>query len=181
MRSRIFLCVLMTAPIMFACGWAGWSGPEVTVSATSTPAATRTPTLTPTPSVTPSITPIPLVAGPWSGVAEGWKPPLTVAFTVVAKGDSYQVEALKIFIPEIDMARFAATLIQTTCTIQVEQLEIVENRIVYPAGAQESARIFEARFDQNGAAAIGWLYGGWLCEDKPVRMLKTEWHAEAQR
>jgi hypothetical protein len=113
-------------------------------------------------------------------VADGWSPPLTVQFNVVP-GSEPRVTDLEIYIPEIDMANFAATLVQTSCTIRVDSLPIVENGFSYPAGAPPGARVFEAGFRPDGRSLTGWIFGGWMCEDKRVEIFKVEWHAEVAR
>lgn len=178
-RRNITFCLLLAGFVLSACRLGQLFGPALTPTPTSTPTATSTPTLTPTPSLTPTVTPIPLTVGSWSGVADGWKPPLTVSFSVSAEGNTLRVKDLKIYIPEIDMANFAATLVRTSCTIRVDSLEIVDNGFVYPAGAPEGARILEAQFNRDGAGVTGSLFGGWLCEDRQVQFYEVEWHAEA--
>jgi hypothetical protein len=179
-QSRTTALFIWVACIVgLSCRAAQGIGLQPTPTPTHTPSATATSTPRPTATFTPTVTQIPLASGEWRGAADGWDPPLTFAFKVVPVGGAYRVTDLRVFIPEIDMAHFAATLVRTSCTITVEQIEIVDNGFVYPENSPESRRILQARFGSDGRTASGSLFGGWQCEDKPVRFYEVKWQAEA--
>ena len=108
-------------------------------------------------------------------MADGWKPPLTISFSVTADGDAYHVNDIVVFIPNIDTNSY---LTKIRCTIKVDSLDVIDNSFRF---TQNNITVFDAQFT-DPATVNGNIYGGWLCENRIANFgfgdSYVTWHAE---